>query len=128
MGKKSSWGSPRKLPSGRWQARYTDDAGRLISAPDTFSTKADALAWLAAKRTDLARGMDVDDTANRRPLKHWWPILQADAQRRLKPSTVKYYDESWNNHVRPRFGSTAVGRIRPSHVDQWIGDMIDAGV
>lgn len=128
MASRSAWGSQRKLPSGRWQARYRDDANRWQTAPDTFPTKADAQAWLAAKRTDLARGVDVDAKASRKPLGHWWPLLQADAQRRLKPSTVKYYGEMWDQHVGPRFGSVAVARIRPSHVDKWVGDMIDAGV
>ena len=36
----AKFGSLRKLPSGRWQARYTDHTtGRMISAPDTFRTK-----------------------------------------------------------------------------------------
>ena len=125
---RSEWGAIRQLPSGRWQAKYRDDAGRWTPAPGTFDAKADAQAWLAAKRTDLQRGTDIDDRAARKPLSEWWPVLQAYAARNLKPSTVKYYDELWDAHVGPRFGSTAVARIRPSHVDRWLGDMTDAGV
>ena len=46
-------GSLRKLPSGRWQARYTDhNTERMISAPDMFRTKSDASArWPPGART-----------------------------------------------------------------------------
>lgn len=128
MAKRSEWGAVRQLPSGRYQAKYRDDAGRWTTAPNTFEAKADAQVWLAAKRTDLRRGLDIDDRAARQPLSHWWPLVAADAQRRLKPSTIKYYGEVWDDHVEPRFGATAVGRIRPGHVDAWIGDLIDAGI
>ena len=49
------FGSVRKLPSGRYQARYWH-AGAECVAPSTFVTKADALAWLAAAETDIHRG------------------------------------------------------------------------
>ena len=39
------FGSARKLPSGRYQARYKH-AGEAHIAPDTFTTKSDALASL----------------------------------------------------------------------------------
>lgn len=125
---RSRWGAIRQLPSGRWQAKYRDDAGRWTPAPSTFDFKEDAEAWLDAKRTDLRRGVDIDDRAARKPVSHWWPVMDADSQRRLKPSTVRYYRDCWADHVEPRFGGTAVARIRPSDVDRWLGDLIDAGV
>lgn len=125
---RSSWGAVRQLPSGRYQAKYRDDSGQYVPATETFDAKADAEAWLAAKRTDLRRGVDIDEKGSRRTLAHWWPAMQSDSRRRLKPSTVKYYDECWTDHVEPRFGRTAVSRIRPSDVDRWLGDLQDAGV
>lgn len=124
---RSAWGAVRLLHSGRYQAKYRDDSRRWVTAPHTFDTRADADAWLSAKRTDLRRGLDIDDRANRAPLSAWWPTLQADAARRLKPSTVKYYGELWRDQVAPRFGAVAVGRIKASDVDKWLGDLMDAG-
>ena len=49
------FGSARKLPSGRYQARYKH-AGATHVAPGTFTTKSDALAWLSAAETDIHRG------------------------------------------------------------------------
>jgi integrase len=50
------FGSTRKLPSGRWQARYLDDQGNRRTAPWTFDTKREADDWLATVRADLLRG------------------------------------------------------------------------
>jgi hypothetical protein len=47
--------SVRKLPSGRYQARYRVE-GRWKTAPATLRTKGEADAFLAATRADLERG------------------------------------------------------------------------
>jgi hypothetical protein len=52
---RNTWGSVRKLPSGRWQARYRVD-GVWRAAPSTYRTKGDANAFLASTRSDLERG------------------------------------------------------------------------
>lgn len=44
----------RRLPSGRWQARYPDRAtSRMIAGPGTFDTRSEALAWLDTRRAAL---------------------------------------------------------------------------
>ena len=55
-GNRSRFGAVRQLPSGRWQARYTDTAGVRRTAPRTFATKRDADDWLATSRADQVRG------------------------------------------------------------------------
>ena len=60
--KRETWGSLRKLPSGRWQARYPAPDGEIYTArtdddkPLTFLTKTDARTWLAGAHTKIARG------------------------------------------------------------------------
>ena len=51
-----SFGSVRQLPSGRWQARYRDLAGKPHTASQTFATRPEAARFLAQVETDLARG------------------------------------------------------------------------
>ena len=51
-----SFGSVRQLPSGRWQARYTDKYDDRHTAPQTFATKKQAEDWLATTRADMVRG------------------------------------------------------------------------
>jgi hypothetical protein len=46
----------RKLPSGRFQARYTiPGTDRVVTAPLTFMTRLDAQTWLTTQRADMAR-------------------------------------------------------------------------
>jgi 8-hydroxy-5-deazaflavin:NADPH oxidoreductase len=46
--RRRSWGAIRQLPSGGWQAKFTNpDSVALTPAPDTFPTKRAANEWLA---------------------------------------------------------------------------------
>lgn len=51
-----AFGAPRRLPSGRWQARYTGPDLRMHRAPYTFDTKDSAVAWLDSERKAIDRG------------------------------------------------------------------------
>ncbi len=63
-----SFGSTRKLASGRFQARYWH-LGNQIAAEHTFVDKADARRWLARVEADLVRGIWVDpDDHERSPV------------------------------------------------------------
>ena len=59
MTRRREYGTVRKLPSGRWQARRWE-LGQQVAAPVTFTTKADANGWLREVATDVARGEWVD--------------------------------------------------------------------
>jgi hypothetical protein len=58
------FGSVRKLPSGRYQASYWHLAERH-TAPTTFTTKADAQAWLSNIETNIHQGDWVDPAGGR---------------------------------------------------------------
>lgn len=116
-----SWGAVRRLPSGRWQARWLDpETGELRAAPDTFASKADADAWLASRRTDLERGQALDPTAARLPLSVWADTFTATRLPALKPSTRADYEGLLRRNILPTFGRTPVSRIRPSDIDRWV--------
>ena len=70
MGKRQ-FGSIRKLPSGRWQARYPDRSGCIVTAPATFPTKQSAGQFLSGIETDMARGAYIDPRAGRTTLARW---------------------------------------------------------
>lgn len=53
---RASFGSVRKLPSARYQARYSDAQMNRYTAPTTFATKREAEDWLATTRADMVRG------------------------------------------------------------------------
>lgn len=51
-----SFGSIRRLPSGRYQARYVGPDLARHTAPTTFALKRDAEAWLGAEDRLIASG------------------------------------------------------------------------
>jgi hypothetical protein len=57
MASKRRFGALRKLPSGRWQARYRTPEGSLVTAGKTFATKTDAGRFLDAIELDQLRGV-----------------------------------------------------------------------
>ena len=50
------FGNVRKLPSGRYQARYRGPDGQMRSASVTFDRKTDASRWLSLKETEILKG------------------------------------------------------------------------
>ena len=75
--KRESWGSLRKLPSGRWQARYPGPDGEAYTARTeddkslTFLTKTDARRWVAAVHTKVSLGQDTALIRSRRKHVPW---------------------------------------------------------
>lgn len=85
-----TWGGIRRLPSGRYQARYVDHDGHRHTSPRTFATKRDADAWLATNRADLLRGTWRDPDAGTESLGEYlrdW----LDSRTDLAPTTRQNY-------------------------------------
>lgn len=116
MGRRA-FGSVRKLPSGRWQARYRNRGGRLVAAPMTFATKGDATAWLASTQTDQARGQFVDPKAGRLTLRQF--SEQFLAGRVLSQRTHETYEGLLAGHILPILGDIEIGQIGPGTVRTW---------
>jgi hypothetical protein len=111
-----SYGAVRKLPSGRFQASYVGPDSRRHPAPDTFDTKGDADAWLAAQRTDISRG----EWQRPRPA-HKVPTFAAYADtwlptRDLRPRTRAEYTKLLAGHILPTFADTYLDDISPAAV------------
>jgi hypothetical protein len=62
---KRRFGRVRRLPSGRWQARYKGPDGIDCPAGCTFDSKADAERWLALMEAEIVRGARIDPDAGR---------------------------------------------------------------
>ncbi len=50
---KREFGTIRKMPSGRFQALYTNNAGKRVMAPGTFQFRVDAEGWLTDRRREI---------------------------------------------------------------------------
>ena len=109
---RQSFGSVRRLRSGRWQARYCNGLGERIPAPQTFATKTDARRWLAGVETDLARGTYVDPRAGKMLFATW-----ADAWLNSKPhkraATLARDSTAIDTHFKPLLGTMALAKITP---------------
>jgi len=124
--RRQSWGAVRKLPSGRWQARFPDSgrAGRLQAAPQTFPSRADAERWLARTRTDLDRGvftaeqpaLDITVAA----------YVETYLRRRptLSPRTLESYRRGVNLYVQPALGKLPLGRVTADVVSDWWAELL----
>ena len=119
------FGSVRRLPSGRWQARVLLPDGRRIKAPDTFSTKSDATLWLDHQRAALAAGRPGDPERSRVLLEDFaWEWLSH--QGRLAPRTVEIYTHQLEAHILPRIandvpalGDQALNTLTPELIRSW---------
>jgi len=122
---RSAWGSTRKLPSGRWQARYRVD-GTWRPAPSTFRTKRDADAFLAATRADLERGSWLPPERGRITLRAYaaqWLEQKPD----LRPRSREQYEIALRRHILPRLGERELSQISPSTVRSWHASLQAAG-
>ena len=62
MASKRRFGRVRRLPSGRWQARYKGPDGIDRPAVRTFASKTDAERWLLLAEAEIIRGDWIDPT------------------------------------------------------------------
>jgi integrase len=112
----------RKLPSKRFQARYTGPDGEEHRAPITFETKGDAQTWLDMQSAAITE--------------HRWrpappPAPSAEIfkdystrwleDRELKPRTRAEYKRMLDNKLVPEFGAKPVSGITAELVRDWHG-------
>lgn len=115
------FGSVRKLPSGRWQARY-EHQGKIHSGPHTFLAKADAYAFLSTVEADIHRGSWIDPRAATKTVSQ----VAADwlASNPTKRASTRTTDEdALRLRIRPAIGDRLVGRVQQTDVqalvNQW---------
>jgi integrase len=114
-------GALRKLPSGRWQARFRGPDGVMRPAPVTFDTKLDAGAWLKAQGEDVAAGTwapaDKATPTGSTTLKDY--AASWLASRELKPRTRLLYRGLLDDLILPDLGDARLERITPTTVRNW---------
>ncbi|MFJ9517822.1 tyrosine-type recombinase/integrase [Kitasatospora sp. NPDC101801] len=126
MARKRTFGRVRKLPSGRWQARYPGPDGIDRPAPKTFGTKKEADDWLAATQTELRVGDWMDPDAGRvifGPFGKTWITERGLAER-----TEQLYLSLLRLHLAPTFEHSALADITPASVRAWRATRRNAGV
>lgn len=132
MSGRRQFGSIRRLPSGRWQARFRLPSGEVVSAPVTFGTKGDAGRWLASVETDRTRGLWLDPRAGRVKLEPYASEWLA-SRVRLAPRTREIYAAQLRLHILPAvaegvpaLGQIALGDLTPEIVRRWYAALLSA--
>jgi integrase len=123
MAKRRTFGSVRKLPSGRFQARFELPNGDRIKAPETFDTRKAAELWLDSQNVARADGSWIDRRDGLVTLavcaEEWL------AGRLGRPSTLardRGYVERYL--VNDRIGSTPIGRVDPARIRKWVAELL----
>jgi integrase len=117
-----AFGSLRQLPSGRWQARYRDAAGKSHTAPQTFATRPEAARFLAQVETDLARGEWTDPRAGRVSFAEWVARWQATTTN-LRPNTRTLHGYLLRRFLLPAFADTALADLDLMAVRSWLAGL-----
>jgi integrase len=123
--KRRDFGAVRRLPSGRWQASYLALDGLRRNAPSTFTTKADAHAWLTVRQSELLRGDWIDPELGRLTLGAYAP--RWIAEHRLGPRTRDLYESLYRLHIGPILGSSALAAITTESVRAWRAELLRTG-
>jgi Phage integrase, N-terminal SAM-like domain len=119
------FGRIRRLPSGRYQARYSGPDGIDRPAPDTFASKTDAEVWLTMKEAEIRRGDWLDPAAGKVQFSVYADGWISDHV--LKPRTEELYWGLLKNHLKPAFGGMYLGDIHEADVRRWRKERLSTG-
>jgi integrase len=127
MSRKRHFGSVRRRESGRWQVRYRGPDGRMRSAPQTFTRKAEAERYLSLVEVQLARG-DWTDPARAKVLVHDYAVQWLDQRPGLRPRTVDLYRSLLRLHIDPMLGEIPLGKLDTPTIREWRAKLLASGV
>lgn len=125
MAGKRRFGRVRRLPSGRYQARYLAPDGIDRPAPETFASKTDAEVWLTRKEVEIRDGEWIDPDLGKVLFEIYAAGLVRDQV--LRPRTDELYRGLLRNHLLPTFGKRPIGDIREAEVRRWHKERLMAG-
>lgn len=124
-GRRRRFGAIRKLPSGRYQARYPGPDGIMRPAPRTFETTVDADDWLSEKRTEIRKGEWRDPDAGAVNFEAY-----ADKwveERELSVLTRDLYRRLLDRSILPTFGDDDLDEITAPRVRSWRTEQLRTG-
>ena len=123
---KRRFGRVRKLPSGRYQARYRGPDGIDRPAPYTFATKTDAERWLTRVEAEIIKDLWRDPSLGRVRLADY--LDEWVSQRPgLRPRTVDLYRSLSRRHLVPTLGDRMLCDLTSGIVRAWHAELISAG-
>jgi integrase len=125
-GRRRRFGTIRRLPSGRYQARYPGPDGVLRPADDTFATKTDADTWLIRKEAEILDGDWIDPDAGEIPIPDY-AATWIEERPGLRPKTVRDYRSLLRCHIAPHLTTVTVSELTLARVRRWRKQLLDSG-
>jgi integrase len=127
MAERRRFGRIRRLPSGRWQARYRGPDGVDRPAPGTFVRQRDAQSWLVRKEAEILAGDWLDPDAGQVPFGEY-ATSWVKERPNLRLRTLDLYGYLLRQHILPTFGHRSVASIREPRVRAWRHALLESGV
>ncbi|MGH3701399.1 MAG: tyrosine-type recombinase/integrase [Pseudonocardiaceae bacterium] len=124
-GRKRRFGSIRKLPSGRFQARYPGPDGVFRPAPDTFRTHTEAVQYLVETEADMMRQDWIDPDAGNITIREY--AARWIAERDLEDRTTELYEGLLRNHIDPHLGTMMLVDLTAARVRMWRTGLVNNG-
>jgi integrase len=118
---KRRFGRVRRLPSGRFQARYRGPDGIDHPARTTFANKRDAERFLSVTEADIVQGRWISPAAGRMTLAEWSDQWFVAAGRAWKPKTRHTYRSVLDRLILAELGGVRLAALRPIAVGNWLG-------
>jgi integrase len=112
----------------KWRSQVTwrDERNERQRANGTFSTQREALAWEAAKKTEIAKGEFVAKTSD--TVGGWSDIWYDLKAPELKPSTRLAYRLVKDRKIKPVLGDVLLQKLTPLQIDQMYAAMLTKGL
>ena len=128
---KRSFGNIRRLPSKRYQVRFTAPDGSYVTAPNTFAARIDAEAWLADRRREIDAKLWNPNGPVTKPKRttfgdyaEQWLADRQISGRPLKARTRAHYRAILDRELLPAFGDRPLSAITPADVRAWYADTL----
>lgn len=117
-------GSVTKRPTGKWLARYRDEAGQEHSK--TFAQKKEGVRWYTQQEASIIRGDYVDPTAGRVTVAAYasaWEAVQVSSD-----GTKRIVDNALRLHLLPVLGNHPISAVRPTMVQGLVRQLEEKGL
>ena len=106
----------------RYRVRYRTPDNRQTDKRG-FTTKRDAERFANKVEVDKMRGEYVAPSNARMTLGELGPAWLERQRGRLKPSSYATVETAWRTRIEPRWGTVALGDIRPTSVQHWLSEL-----
>jgi integrase len=107
--------SIKRVPSGKWRARYRDLSGKEHASH--HDTRAKAQQWLDLQTAAIVRGDWIEPKAARTTLKEYSATWLERMRPGWRPATAASVENSLDKHVLPVLGSRRLVNIRRADVE-----------